>query len=221
MQIIDETNTNPIKFLTGIELDTELLAAEAYLQEVDLLATRYARPYKQMHMSYALKAYTDSGVYESNKQDLYDLRRVIDPIISKLCAWYESKYRGKFMCVYSDVSTLKDRDAIEWHVDNYVFHSLAHRVHIPIQTGPGARMFWFNDGKIIVAELERFVPVEIDNLSFHSVENQSGKPRIHLMFDIMNQKVYDEYKKANPIGFKRIVSTVVNDHFQSKRENNV
>lgn len=70
------------------------------------------------------------------------------------------------------------------HSDTSHVYTLAHRVHLPLITGPGAK--FFIDGEAFYFEQGKFY--EFDNKRVHCVHNDTDIFRIHLVVDLIPNK---------------------------------
>jgi hypothetical protein len=90
------------------------------------------------------------------------------------------------------IVNLKPKGIIDTHTDNGSrYFELGHRLHIPIKTNEDV---FFTVGNTRM-NMEVGKIYEINNLTTHSVENNSTENRIHLIMDIFdkNIKEYPEY----------------------------
>lgn len=72
---------------------------------------------------------------------------------------------------------------IDRHVDGAGSNLYTHKVHVPLQTTPQARMF-IADAPFHLAE---GLAYEVNNLAPHSVENPGSTDRIHLIFEVFDE----------------------------------
>ncbi len=72
--------------------------------------------------------------------------------------------------------------AIDRHVDGAGSNLYTHKIHIPIQSNPGAKII-INDQAFHLEEGEAY---EVNNLAPHSVENRGDADRIHLIFEVFD-----------------------------------
>ncbi len=69
------------------------------------------------------------------------------------------------------------------HVDVAPFFGAARRFHVPLVTAPGVR--FEVDGAAVPMPAAHLI--ELDNRRPHGVDNESDRPRVHLIFDILDQ----------------------------------
>jgi Aspartyl/Asparaginyl beta-hydroxylase len=71
---------------------------------------------------------------------------------------------------------------IDRHVDGAGSNLYTHKIHIPIETNPHARII-INDRPFHLEEGQAY---EVNNLAPHSVENRGSSDRIHLIFEVFD-----------------------------------
>jgi Aspartyl/Asparaginyl beta-hydroxylase len=88
-------------------------------------------------------------------------------------------YRGKVIRLM--LTELVAHGKIARHADGGDGVVLVHRCHVPVETNPGVQF--------IIDEIPHYLrpgkAYEFDNTRRHSVVNESDRPRIHLMCDIL------------------------------------
>lgn len=109
-------------------------------------------------------------------------------LISKLESFYNRKIGA---AVYVK---LKPRTNIIPHTDGGWFNN-THRVHVPIVTDK--RILFSLEGKKF--HLERGVIYELNNLVEHGVENPTDVARVHLMIDILPDRVLNPEVLKSPL----------------------
>lgn len=80
------------------------------------------------------------------------------------------------------------------HRDGRTFHKLSHRVHIPITTNE--QCFLETGGES--AHLKQGEIWTFNNLAKHSSRNEGITSRVHLVIDVMDNAVFDEFISKNP-----------------------
>ena len=70
---------------------------------------------------------------------------------------------------------------IPLHFDKHPSFSVAHRIHVPLQTNPGVE-FTVDEERVIMEEGKAY---ELNNLLPHGVYNGGREDRMHLIFDYM------------------------------------
>ena len=73
---------------------------------------------------------------------------------------------------------------IDRHTDGAGSNKFTHKIHVPIQTNEKAQMF-INDRAF---HLEAGCAYEVNNLVRHAVENLGAEDRIHLIFEVFDDK---------------------------------
>ncbi len=89
-----------------------------------------------------------------------------------------TRYRGRIIRLL--LAELAPHGKIAPHRDGGAGTVLVHRLHVPVLTDPEVK-FYIDE---IPHMLEAGVAYEFDNTRRHAVENESDRPRIHLMCDI-------------------------------------
>lgn len=75
------------------------------------------------------------------------------------------------------------------HSDPRLFHRLSRRVHVPIFTNPKSFLITGNDRQ----HLSQGEVWSFNNLIMHYAENLGDTPRIHLIFDFIDNKLFNQY----------------------------
>lgn len=105
-----------------------------------------------------------------------DWRGVIEPVLSEAVRPYGYGH-GVFPRVM--LARMPAGGVIQPHIDANPAARWPHKIHVPLQTGPGVVSFF--------GGAEHFFPegvaVEVNNLGPHWVRNDSGRDRIHLIFE--------------------------------------
>ena len=85
---------------------------------------------------------------------------------------------------------------IDPHVDGYGSNPLVHKVHIPLQTGPGAVLTV--DG--VTTHLAAGYAWEVNNLALHDAFNGGARDRIHFIFKVFEGAGREVFEDAAPCG---------------------
>lgn len=103
-----------------------------------------------------------------------------EPLLAPVLAEATRDYgyaRGAFPRVM--LARMKPGGVIQTHIDANPAAKWPHKIHIPLQTSPGAVFF--------IGETAHHLPldhaVEVNNLGPHGVRNESDTDRIHLIFE--------------------------------------
>lgn len=108
--------------------------------------------------------------------------------------YLREKYKG--FIIKALIANLKKNQKIYPHTDKGLLLTSSHRLHLPIKTNPEV-IFNINDEDYHMSE---GIWYEFDNTKVHHVLNNSDEDRIHLMVDIIPNKVLDEHNlKVNYI----------------------
>lgn len=106
-------------------------------------------------------------------------------VINLIFKYLEDKYEGKV--VRAEIIKMHGRGHIQPHIDSGEFLSLARRIHVPLVTNENVTFTILNsDINMKVGEW-----YEINNSLPHSVDNQSDMDRIHIIIDILENKLLD------------------------------
>ena len=90
-----------------------------------------------------------------------------------------SYYSPQGTIIRAVVAKLVAGGVIDEHIDNHPTFSIAHRIHVPLITNPGADFTIGGETK----NLLEGTAYEVNNLEFHSVINRGAEDRVHLIFD--------------------------------------
>ncbi|MEJ1970271.1 MAG: aspartyl/asparaginyl beta-hydroxylase domain-containing protein [Rhizomicrobium sp.] len=99
--------------------------------------------------------------------------------VDACAAVLNTRYRGRIIRLL--LAELAPHGKIAPHRDGGAGTVLVHRLHVPVLTDPEVK-FYIDE---IPHMLEAGVAYEFDNTRRHAVENESDRPRIHLMCDIL------------------------------------
>jgi len=133
----------------------------------------------------------------------YDLFEYYQPYIDEYLTIISNYYEIKDYTAL--ITNLKPGGIIPLHTDSSCkYFDISHRLHIPIKTNEDVH-FTVGDTTLNMKVGEIY---EIDNISFHSVENKSTENRFHIILDIFDtditqhyeyflQDLLDEYHKNN------------------------
>jgi hypothetical protein len=97
-------------------------------------------------------------------------------------------------CVFvrGEISALLPEIKILPHIDGKWFHEFSHRVHVPLITNARC-MNVFKNEKI---HFDTFSIFEINNRVMHHAYNQGTEPRVHLIFDLMPEHIFNSTNKS-------------------------
>lgn len=108
---------------------------------------------------------------------------------------------ANFKFVRGEMATLLPTVKLGWHIDPHWFHKHCNRLHIPIITNQLCKQLWIKDSfHMEVGQL-----YELNNRVEHSAQNFGNIPRIHLIFDIINNDIWQQeivVNKINPISMQ-------------------
>lgn len=109
---------------------------------------------------------------------------LINPIVKDLEEFIDG------VCGEVSFNNLLANKDIHGHYDNGLYYEVMRRFHVPIFTNKDT---WFiiEKSKVIMSEGQCW---EINNAKYHSVHNKSNENRIHLVIDIIPNKII---KKGN------------------------
>ncbi len=120
----------------------------------------------------------DPRVFES--YPIWDIwRPMLEPLFHQIIAPYGFK-EPVFPKVM--LARLAAGAEIDRHVDGAGSNLLAHKIHIPIQTNPGATLT--SNG--LSHHLEEGFAYEVNNIAPHAAENRGDADRIHLIFEVFD-----------------------------------
>lgn len=108
---------------------------------------------------------------------------LIDPIVKDLEFFIDG------VCGEASFNNLLANKDIYGHYDNGLYYEVMRRFHIPIFTNTET-YFVIEKSKVMMSEGQCW---EINNAKYHSVHNNSDQNRIHLVIDIIPNKVLKEY----------------------------
>lgn len=120
---------------------------------------------------------TCEAIKDIHKYPAYEkLYPTLEPVFNTLKKYYKFNRWAAF------IARLAPNSPIAGHYDLGKFLTLCHRIHLPLQTHP--------DVKYIIDDIEyhwkKGELIEFDNTRWHSVENNSDLPRIHLVINLYN-----------------------------------
>ena len=103
-------------------------------------------------------------------------KQMLQPLLDGITAQY-----GHTSCAYSKImlARLSAGSVIDRHIDGAGSNLVTHKVHVPLQTNPGA-IFYIGDEK---RHLDVGHAYEVNNIVPHGVENTGQEDRIHLIFE--------------------------------------
>lgn len=105
---------------------------------------------------------------------------VWQPILLPMMEGITVQY-GHKTCEFSKImlARLSANAVIDRHVDGAESNLVTHKVHVPLQSNPGA-VFYIGDHQ---RHLEVGRAYEVNNIAPHGVENKGSQDRIHLIFE--------------------------------------
>ena len=104
---------------------------------------------------------------------------VIQPVLDQVYPLFTNPFLNKCMIV-----KLRANGEIPAHYDGSETFDRSHRLHIPLITNPDCIMTIDGEPK----NMEKGILYEVNNKREHDVENKGNDDRIHLLFDIYEQK---------------------------------
>ena len=126
---------------------------------------------------------------ESEYKPLWEeWQHVITPIIDHATQYYNYSHGKTARIMLAKVCA---GGSIPFHTDTHKSAKVPHKIHVPLQTSPGAKISLSNSAiadetNSIAYHLQLGHAYELNNLINHSVHNQSDQARIHLIFDYFN-----------------------------------
>ncbi len=111
-------------------------------------------------------------------------RPVLSPLMEGVVASY-GLARPAFPKVM--LARLAAGESIDRHRDGGVGNYVTHKIHVPVQTNPGALFGTEDDaGRQQLTHLAAGRAYEVNNVGTHWVENRGGDDRIHLIFEVFD-----------------------------------
>ncbi|MEP5152711.1 aspartyl/asparaginyl beta-hydroxylase domain-containing protein, partial [Planktotalea sp.] len=106
-------------------------------------------------------------------------QQMLRPLMDGITAQY-----GYASCEYSKImlARLSAGAVIDRHIDGAGSNLVTHKVHVPLQTNPGA-VFYIDDEE---RHLEVGRAYEVNNIAPHGVQNTGDEDRIHLIFEFFD-----------------------------------
>ena len=172
------------KFLGNINITDTVLKLQEEIKKIDWYSSDYRRlepalkegkiiefPYIVTHSP------LDQNEYRYLTQDLSK------EIVDKVTELYPD-------CVFvrGEISALLPEVKILPHVDGRWFHEFSHRVHVPLITNSRC-MNVFEKEEV---HFDTFSIFEINNRVVHHAYNQGTEPRVHLIFDLMPNHIFNK-----------------------------
>lgn len=102
--------------------------------------------------------------------------------------WMKNTYPD-YTFIKCEINWLFPGDMLPYHRDPNWWHEHSHRIHIPVTTNPDC--FWLVEGRETHLDVGRHY--EINNRRFHAMINRGTTPRLHLVFDLLEN---DRYQQA-------------------------
>jgi hypothetical protein len=172
------------KFLGNINITDTVLKLQEEIKKIDWYSSDYRRlepalkegkiiefPYIVTHSP------LDQNEYRYLTQDLSK------EIVDKVTELYPD-------CVFvrGEISALLPEVKILPHVDGRWFHEFSHRVHVPLLTNSRC-MNVFEKEEV---HFDTYSIFEINNRVVHHAYNQGTEPRVHLIFDLMPNHIFNK-----------------------------
>jgi hypothetical protein len=127
------------------------------------------------------------GIRKEPPQPLTPLVQQVLDVFKPVDAYMKTLYT-QHVFIKCEMNWIKPNEVVPIHRDNSWWHGHCPRIHVPVITNE--QCFWIVEGR------SSHLPVggyyEVNNRKFHSVVNNGDHGRLHLVFDIMEQSVYDD-----------------------------
>lgn len=126
---------------------------------------------------------------ESKYKPLWEeWEHVIAPVINQATQYYNFPHGKTARIMLARVCA---GGSIPFHTDTHKSAEIPHKIHLPLQTTPGAEIFLSSstiadETNTTAYHLQLGHAYEINNRINHSVHNRSDQARIHLIFDYFN-----------------------------------
>lgn len=137
----------------------------------------------------------DSQVLHYNRD--HELYPIVMKEVAKLEEYFDAKAK------IAVLAGVKPKGVIGTHRDMSELFQYAHRVHLPLDTGPEAT-FVIDD---VINYFEKGQWIEIDNTRLHSVYNGLDRIRVHLLVDLVPNSILNNYDKRKE--FNSLIPRVV------------
>jgi len=127
--------------------------------------------------------------YGIRKEPLQSLTPIIQQFLDAFApidAYMKTLY-PQHVFIKCEMNWLKPGEVVPIHKDNCWWHKHCPRVHVPVITNK--QCGWVVEGRLHHLPVGSYY--EVNNRKFHSAVNNGNNGRLHLVFDIMEQSVYD------------------------------
>ena len=180
--------SQPFKFILTIN-ENRLSELKSFVEDIDphiwkINASRKAEfPYHKAVDTIVLKYCSNETYQDAKWNDEY--QNIIDtflPIMNEI-----SDHHGHSDPSYSRVmlAKLDPHSKILRHYDYEDVHHYTHRIYLPLITNDQV-FFTVAEETRVLKEGEVY---EISNKDYHHVVNESPKPRVHLIFDLIEKEI--------------------------------
>lgn len=128
---------------------------------------------------------------EPDQEQTEDVLKVLTAF-NPVDLWIKTVYPDHVF-IKCEINWLFPGDMLPYHRDPTWWHEHSHRIHIPVLTNP--ECFWLVEGRETHLKVGKYY--EINNRKFHTVINRGSTPRLHLVFDILENNKYQEVLDNN------------------------
>ena len=127
------------------------------------------------------------GIRQEPPQPLTPMVQQVLDAFAPVDAYMKTLYTDHVF-IKCEINWIMPGQVVAIHKDNCWWHGHCPRIHVPVITNE--QCFWVVEGR------SHHLPVgsyyEVNNRKFHSAVNNSDHGRLHLVFDIMDQSVYND-----------------------------
>lgn len=128
---------------------------------------------------------------EEPQEQTHDVLNILEQF-APIDKWMHEKFPDHVFVKCEIACLLPGQDVI-WHIDMCWWHQYSHRIHIPIVSNP--------DCFFCIEDREHYLKVgeyyEVNNRRYHSYCNRGDSFRLHLIFDVLDRKIYQESQEQN------------------------
>lgn len=172
------------KFLGNINITDTVLKLQEEIKKIDWYSSDYRRLEPALKEGKIIEfPYIVTHSPLDQNEYLYLTQDLSKEIVDKVTELYPD-------CVFvrGEISALLPEVKILPHVDGRWFHEFSHRVHVPLITNSRC-MNVFEKEEV---HFDTFSIFEINNRVVHHAYNQGTEPRVHLIFDLMPNHIFNK-----------------------------
>ena len=123
-----------------------------------------------------------------------------------LIDWIKSLDEFKsYSVARGEFATLLPNNKLGWHIDPRMFHTMSHRLHVPLITNPLCNQLWTDE----TMHMEVGYLYELNNGVLHSAENFGTEPRCHLILDVMPTVDLERIVNNGTVGMIKIPDSFI------------